>query len=69
MSTLSDIQREFVQCYMDDDRIIGVRIREIDGRMTLDIEVRDCDAVSLPGTFQGLPVLVREGRRSVLAYS
>jgi hypothetical protein len=54
---------------MDDDRVIGVRIREIDGKWTLDIEVRDCDAVAIPGTFQDLPVLVREGRRSVLAYS
>jgi hypothetical protein len=69
MSTLSDIQREFVQRYMDDDRVIGVRIREVDGRMTLDVEVRDCDAVTLPATFHDLPVRVREGRRSVLAYS
>lgn len=69
MSTLSDIQREFVQRYMDDDRVIGVRIREIEGRMTLDVQVRDYDAVDLPDTFQGLPVRVREGRRSVLAYS
>ncbi len=68
MSTLSDIQREFVQRYMDDDRIIGVRIREIEGRMALDVEVRDCDAVDLPSTFQGLPVVRREGRRAVLAY-
>ncbi len=68
MSTLSDIQREFVQRYMDDDRVIGLRIREIEGRMALDVEVRDCDAVDLPDTFQGLPVIVREGRRAVLAY-
>jgi hypothetical protein len=69
MSRLSDIQREFVQCHGDDDRIIGVRIREIDGHWTLDVEVSDCDAVVLPETFQDLPVRVREGRRSVLAYS
>lgn len=68
MSNLSDIQREFVQLYMDDDRVLGVRIREIAGEMTLDVEVRDCHAVKLPETFHGLPVRVREGRKAVLAY-
>lgn len=68
MSSLSDIQREFVQIYMDDDRILGVRIRDINGQMMLDVEVRDCSAVDLPETFHDLPVIVREGRRAVLAY-
>jgi hypothetical protein len=68
MTNFSEIQREFVQLYMDDDRVIGVRIRQIDGQMTLDVEVRDCKAVDLPKKFHDLPVIVREGRKAVLAY-
>ncbi len=69
MSSLTDIQQAFVNRYMDDDRVVGVRVRKIDGRMVLFVEVSDCKSVDLPGTFRGLPVVVREGRRAMLAYS
>jgi hypothetical protein len=68
MSTLTDIQRAFVDRYMNDDNVIGVRIRKIDNRTTLFVEVTDPGCVNLPETFRDLPVVVREGRRGVLAY-
>jgi hypothetical protein len=69
MSSFTDIQQAFVRRYMSDGDVVGVRVRKIDGQMVLFVEVRDPKAVELPDTFGGLPVVVREGRRAVLAYS
>lgn len=69
MSNLTDIQQAFVHRYMDGDEMIGVRVRKIDGRIVLFVEVSDRKSVDLPGTFRGLPVVVREGRPAMLAYS
>ncbi len=69
MSSFTDIQQAFVRRYMDDGGVIGVRVRKIDGQMALFVEVSDLKATDLPDTFGGLPVVVREGHRAVLAYS
>jgi hypothetical protein len=70
MSTnLSDIQQAFVRRYMHREGVISVRIRRCDGEMVLFVEVEDPGAVQLPETFEGLPVLVRAGRRAVVASS
>ena len=48
--------REFVDRYMENDpRIIGVRIGDLDGRETLEVQVMKLDA-GLPETFNGIPV-------------
>jgi hypothetical protein len=69
MSSFTDIQRAFVRQYMGDDDVIGVRVRKINDQMELFVEVSDRNAAKLPTTFRGLPVVVREGRRAMLAYS
>ena len=47
--------REFVDRYMENDpRIIGVRIGDLDGRETLEVQVTELDA-GLPETFNGMP--------------
>ncbi|MGH2853835.1 MAG: hypothetical protein ACRDLF_06550 [Solirubrobacteraceae bacterium] len=69
MSSFTDIQQAFVHRYMNDEDVIGVRIRRLDGRIVLFVEVGDRNAVDLPETFRGLPVVVHAGRRAMLAYS
>jgi hypothetical protein len=68
--SLTDIQQAFVHRYMDnDDDVIGVRVREIDGRIVLFVKVSGRKHVDLPETFRGLPIIVSEGHRAMLAYS
>jgi hypothetical protein len=69
MSSFTDIQQAFVHRYMDDGDVIGVRVREIDGRIALFVDVANSSSVDLPKTFRDLPVIVREGGRAILAYS
>lgn len=69
MSNLTDIQQAFVRRYMDNDGVIGVRVRELEGRIVLFVEVDDPKTVDLPTTFRDLPVVVRQGHRAVLAYA
>jgi hypothetical protein len=59
-----DLLLDFAQRYMVDDRVIGVRIVEIDGHPTIEAEVPDRKAVDLPAMFHDLPVTVREGPRA-----
>jgi hypothetical protein len=69
MMSLTDIQQAFVRRYMnDDEHVIGVRIREINGKNVLLVEVTDRNRVELPSTFCELRVEVREGRPAILAY-
>lgn len=67
MSGFTEIQQAFVRRYMDDE-VVGVRMQKIDGEMTLVVDVLDEAAVDLPDRFREVPVLVRTGRRAVLAY-
>ena len=70
MNSLADIQQAFVHRYMDDDdRVIGVRVRELDGETVLYVEVSDRTRVELPASFRGLRVVVREAHRALLAYA
>jgi hypothetical protein len=70
MSSLTDIQQAFVRRYMDDGSVVGVRVRELDNRMVLYVEVESGHGpVDLPATFRDVPVVVREGRRAILAYA
>jgi hypothetical protein len=51
----------FVERYMAvGNPVLGVRIGELDGRETLEAEVSDLNAVDLPDSFQGVPVVVRK---------
>ncbi len=69
MMSLTDIQQAFVRRYMEGDEcVIGVRIREIDGKNVILVEIEDRNHVELPSEFFGLRVEVREGVRAVLAY-
>ena len=69
MMSLTDIQQAFVRRYMsDDDDVIGVRIREMEGKNVIFVEVEDRTHVALPDEFLGLRVEIREGHRAVLAY-
>jgi len=69
MMSLTDIQQAFVRRYMNNDEcVIGVRIREMDGDNVIFVEVADRKKVTLPGSFCELRVEVREGRPAVLAY-
>ncbi len=69
MMSLTDIQQAFVRRYMNDDEcVIGVRIREIDGDNVIFVEVTDRKLVDLPSDFCKLRVEVREGHPAVLAY-
>lgn len=69
MMNLTDIQQAFVRRYMSDDEdVIGVRIREVDGETVIFVEVEDRERVELPREFCGLRVDIREGHRAVLAY-
>lgn len=69
MMSLTDIQQAFVRRYMNDDEcVIGVRVREIDGEDVIFVEVADHDLVELPSDFCELRVEVREGQPAVLAY-
>ena len=70
MSSFTDTQQAFVRRYMDDGSVVGVRVCELDNRMVLFVEVdSDHDRVELPETFRDLPVVVRKGRRAILAYA
>lgn len=69
MSNLTDIQQDFVRRYMDDNGVIGVRVRECDSKLVLYVEVEDGYSPELPEDFRGLPVIVRQGQRAMLAYS
>lgn len=71
MNSFADIQQAFVHRYMDDesDRVIGVRIRELEGETVLYVDVSDLAGVELPEVFRGLRVVVRETRRALLAYA
>jgi hypothetical protein len=67
-TSLTDIQQAFVRRYMDDNGVIGVRIRRCDGDLVLFVVVApDCTA-ELPPKFRGLRVVVEQGQRAVLAY-
>jgi hypothetical protein len=69
MSSLTDTQQAFVHRYMDDDNVIGVRVRELEGEIVLFVEVLDSTAAAdLPDDFRDLRVVVHEGHRAVLAY-
>jgi len=69
MMSLTDIQQAFVRRYMNGNECVnGVRIREIDGKNVILVEITDRESVNLPSDFFGLRVEVREGDRAVLAY-
>lgn len=68
MSTFTEIQQAFVRQYMNDDGVIGVSIRKIEGQMVLVVDVSDEKRADLPLNFRNLPVIVRKGRRAALAY-
>ncbi len=69
MMSLTDIQQAFVRRFMEgNEHVNGVRIRDIDGKNVILVEVADPSRVELPGEFLGLRVEVREGNRAVLAY-
>jgi len=40
--------------------VLGVRIGDLNGRETLEAEVSDLNAVDLPDSFKGVPVVVRK---------
>lgn len=69
MSSFTDIQQAFVHRYMENDGVIGVRVRKIDGRIVLFVEVSDCKSIDLPETFRDLPVIVSQGHPAMLAYA
>jgi hypothetical protein len=56
---------EFAERYMGtgdhvvDSRVVAVRIGELDGKETLEVEVTDLGA-DVPDTFQGIAVVVRK---------
>lgn len=68
MTDLTDIQQDFVRRHMDDNGVLGVRVRECDGEIVLFIEVEDGCSADLPKDFRGLRVVVEHGQRAVLAY-
>jgi hypothetical protein len=69
MRSYSAIQQAFVHRYMDIDGVIGVRVQQIEGTMTLVVQVEKLDLpVQMPTVFEGLPVGVQLSRRAVLAY-
>jgi hypothetical protein len=37
---LTDIQQDFVRHYMDDNGVVGVRMREVNGKITIFVEIR-----------------------------
>jgi hypothetical protein len=54
---LTDAEREFLDRYLSDDRVVGVRF----GESTVSVQVvRDRGTVDLPETFGGRPVVVRD---------
>ncbi len=69
MSNLTEIQQAFVHRFMDDNGVLGVRVRKIDGQDTLVVDVREGASPEVPETFRELPVVVRTGSPAVLAYS
>ncbi len=52
---MSDLEREFLDRYAADDRVVGVRF----GQAMIEVQVTDSSAVSLPETFHGRPVVLR----------
>jgi hypothetical protein len=69
MQNLTDIQQAFVRRYMHDDGVVGVRVRKLEGQMVLFVEIDEHSSVQLPDSFRGVPVVVRSGRRAILAYA
>lgn len=69
MVSLTETQQAFVRRYMLDERVIGVRIRKVDGDLVLDVEVAPGADIELPAEFNGLPVRVREGAPALLAFT
>jgi hypothetical protein len=69
MMSLTDIQQAFVRRYMNgNESVNSVRVREIDGKNVILVEVADCAGVDIPSEFFDLRVEVRPGARAVLAY-
>lgn len=69
MSNLADTQRAFVHQYMDDENVVGVRVRKLEDQFVLFVEVGKAAATDMPEVFGDLPVVVREGHRAQLAYA
>lgn len=68
MTSLTDIQQDFVRRFMGDRGVIGVRVWEHNSEIVLLVDVeKDCPT-ELPETFRDLRVIVRQGERAVLAY-
>ena len=54
---LTDAEREFLDRYLSDDRVVGVRFAE----STVSVQVvRNRGTVDLPETLDGRPVVVRD---------
>jgi hypothetical protein len=69
MMSLTDIQQAFVRRYMNGNECVnGVRIREIDGKNVILVDIVDRERVDLPSDFLGLSVEIRESDRAILAY-
>lgn len=67
---LTQIQQTFVRRFMADERILGVRIVRLGDDVTLVIDADpDGGPLDLPAEFDGVPVVVRDGRRAALAYA
>jgi hypothetical protein len=66
--SFTDIQQDFVRRYMDDNGVVGVRVREHQGKIVLYVEVEAGCSAKLPSTFRKVPVVVQQGQRAVLAY-
>jgi hypothetical protein len=54
---MTDAEREFLDLYMTDDRVVGVRFAE----STIEVQVvRNRGEVDLPEAFSGRPVVVQD---------